>query len=314
MGVDGQDGSYLAELLISKNYQIIGWVPQSLPVSNENINHLSNQIKTIEGNFNDQEDLNSIIKTYLPDEVYNLAAPSSPANSWNDPVNKSNITALGPARLLEAIRIYCPTARFYQASSSEIFGNPVEVPQNENTQFRPRNPYGISKLFAHWLVVNYRERYGIYAVSGILYNHESPRRPLKYVTRKITHGAAEIKMGLRDELLLGNLDAARDWGYAKDYVNAMWLMLQQDNPDDYVVGTDQTHTVREFCDITFGSLGLDYQDHVKVSPDFFRETEENQLVADSSKIRNHIGWKPTIDFSDMVQLMVKSDLKSLKNS
>ena len=311
LGVDGQDGSYLAELLLSKKYQVIGWVPETITVSYENIDHISDQINIVEGNILNDEGIDSLIKTFLPDEIYNLAAPSSPSASWNDPITKSNVIALGPVRLLEAIRKNCPEARYYQASSSELFGEPIEVPQNENTPFNPRNPYGIAKLYAHWFVVNCRKKYGLFAVSGIMYNHESPRRGLNYVTRKITHSAAEIKMGLCDELLLGNLDSRRDWGYAKDYVTAMWIMLQQDTPEDYVVGTGKTHTVREFCDIAFNSLGLDYKDYVKVSPNLFRENEEKQLVADSTKIRNRMGWKPELEFYDLVQTMVTSDLNSL---
>lgn len=314
MGVDGQDGSYLAELLLSKDYEVIGWVPSSIPVSYENIEYILDRLTIVKGDFLDREGLNNLIELHQPDELYNLASPSSPSSSWENIAQKSNITALGVARLLEAIRLKSPQTKFYQASSSEIFGEPVEVPQNENTPFHPRNPYGIAKLHAHWLIVNYRSKYDLFAVSGILYNHESPRRGFQYVTRKISQGAAEIKLGLRDELLLGNLDARRDWGYAKDYVYAMWLMIQQNDPDDYVVGTGKTHSVREFCDIAFNTLGLDYKKYVKVTKELYRDEESKQLVADHKKIRNTLHWEPDISFSSLVKMMVENDYQLIRAS
>ena len=312
LGVNGQDGSYLTELLLSKDYQVVGWVPDGIPVSFENIQHVLDQITIVKGDLGSQESLFELIEEHRPDEVYNLASPSSPSASWNDVVNVSDITATGVARLLEAIRLVHPTARFYQASSSEMFGDPVESPQNENTPFQPRNPYGIAKLHAHWLTVNYRERYGLFAVSGILYNHESPRRGLNFVTRKITNGAAKIKFGLANELCLGNLDARRDWGFAGDYVEAMWLMLQQEYPDEYVVGTGVTHSVREFCEAVFAYLDLDFQEYVKVTPVFFRPTEECLLVADCHKGKDNLDWEPKVSFVQLVQMMVKSELEALE--
>lgn len=310
-GVDGQDGSYLAELLLSKNYRVIGWVPDFLSDFDANIKHLSDQLDIIKGSLLDQEDINSLLESYQSDEIYNLASPSSPSQSWQDPVFTGNVTALGPTRLLESIRQTCPEARFYQASTSEIFGNPLEVPQNENTPYNPRNPYGIAKLFAHLMTVNYRIKYDMYASSGILYNHESPRRGVNFVTRKITQGAAKIKLGLLDELRLGNLDARRDWGYAEDYVKAIWLMLQQDEPDDYVVGTGKDYSVRDFCEVAFSYLDLDYQDYVVEAPEFYRPIEDNLLIGDSSKARDKLNWKTTIDFKSLVELMVDYDLNYL---
>jgi GDPmannose 4,6-dehydratase len=312
MGVNGQDGSYLAELLLSKGYQVVGWVPDSIPVSYQNIKHILDSMTVVKGDLLDQDGLMDLIQTSQPDEVYNLASPSSPSASWKDTVYVSNVTALGVARLLEAIRLKCPQARFYQASSSELFGNPVEVPQNENTPFHPRNPYGIAKLHAHWLTDNYRKKYDLFAVSGILYNHESPRRGLNFVTRKITRGAARIKLGLSDELRLGNLEARRDWGFAGDYVKAMWLMLQQDQPKDFVVGTGETHSVREFCETAFKSLDLDYRNYVKSVPEYFRPVEDNLLVADISKVKRELGWKTQIKFENLIQKMVSKDIKLCK--
>jgi GDPmannose 4,6-dehydratase len=252
------------------------------------------------------------LEEYQPNEIYNLASPSSPVDSWGSPVVVSDVTALGVARLLEALRSVCPNAHYYQASSSELFGIPVEVPQNETTPFHPRNPYGISKLYAHWMTVRYRERYGLFAVSGVLFNHESPRRGLNFVTRKISHHAAQIKLGILDELRLGNLDARRDWGFAGDYVQAMWLMLQCEQPGDYVVGTGETHSVREFCQLAFAHLGLDYRDYVVQDPRFFRPVETAQLVADPSKARSQLGWEPRVPFEQLVKIMVDEDLRSLQ--
>ena len=313
MGVDGQDGSYLAELLLSKDYQVIGWVPNSISVSCENIDHFLDRLTIVEGDFQDQEGLFDLLELHQPDELYNLASPSFPSSSWENIIYKSDVTGLGVGRLLEAIRLKSPDTRFYQASSSELFGEPVETPQNENTPFHPRNPYGIAKLYAHWLTINYRKKYNLFAVSGILFNHESPRRGIHYVTRKISRGVVEIKLGIRDELLLGNLDAQRDWGYAKDYVKAMWLMLQQKDPDDYVIGTGSTHSVREFCEIAFNYLGLYYQDHVTVSKEFYRAEENKQLVADNTKAREDLGWEPEVAFLDLVKLMVDNDFRLMRD-
>ena len=311
--MDGQDGSYLAELLLSKNYRVIGWVPDCLPENYVNIEHILDQLDIVKGSLLDQDSLNSLLESYRPDEIYNFASPSSPARSWDDPVYIGNVTALGPARLLEAIRQTCPETRFYQASSSELFGNPLQVPQDENTPYNPRNPYGIAKLHAHLLTVNYRKKYDMFTLSGILFNHESPRRGVDFVTRKITHGAAKIKLGLEDKLLLGNLDARRDWGYAGDYVRAMWLMLQQDKPDDYVIGTGKDHSVRDFCEIAFDCLDLDYQEYVIEAPEFYRPVEDNLLVANCGKAREELPWEATINFRDLVELMVENDLKILSD-
>jgi len=313
MGVDGQDGSYLADLLLSKEYEVIGWIPSAISVSYENIDHILDRLTIVEGDFQDQEGLFNLLEFHQPDELYNFAAPSSPSSSWEDLVYKSDVMVLGVARLLEAIRLKSPHTKFYQASSSELFGEPVEVPQNENTPFNPRNPYGIAKLYAHWLTVNYRKEYKLFTVSGILFNHESPRRGFQYVTRKISQGAVEIKLGLRDELLLGNLDAKRDWGYAKDYVEAMWLMLQQNDPDDYVIGTGKTHSVGEFCETAFNYLGLDYKDHVKVSKEFYRAEENKQLVADNTKAREQLNWEPEVSFLNLVHMMVENDYKLMQD-
>ena len=307
MGVDGQDGSYLADYLLSKDYEVIGWIPSSISVSFNNIQHILDRVTIIKGDLLEQEGLFNLLEDHQPDELYNLASPSLPSSSWENVVYNSNVTGLGVGRLLEAIRLKSPHTKFYQASSSELFGEPAEVPQNENTPFCPRNPYGVAKLYAHWLTVNYRTKYNLFAVSGILFNHESPRRGFQYVTRKISHSVAEMKLGKRDELLLGNLDARRDWGFAGDYVKAMWLMLQQGDPDDYVVGTGKTHSVREFCEIAFSTLGLDYEKYVKVSDELYRPDESKQLVADSNKIKNTLRWEPEVSFTDLVIMMVEHD-------
>ena len=313
LGVNGQDGSYLTELLLSKDYQVVGWVPDGIPVSFENIQHVLDQITIVKGGLGSQESLFELIEEHRPDEVYNLASPSSPSASWDDVVNVCDITATGVARLLEAIRLVHPTARFYQASSSEMFGNPVESPQDENTPFQPRNPYGIAKLHAHWLTVNYRGRYGLFAVSGILYNHESPRRPVEFVTRKITRAAARIKAGLDNELHLGNLDGQRDWGFAGDYVEAMWMMLQKDSPDDFVIGTGETHTVSNLLDQAFSYVDLDWHEYVKIDPTLFRK-EESILRADISKAKRMLGWAPRVCFQELISIMVEKDLKLVMGS
>jgi GDPmannose 4,6-dehydratase len=313
-GVDGQDGSYLAELLLGSGDLVIGWSPQTVPVVYDNIRHLLGQITLLKGDLTQQEHLTSCLEEYRPDEVYNLASPSSPVASWDAPVEVGDVTALGAARLLEAIRLVSPKTRYYQASSSEIFGDPFEVPQNEETPFQPRNPYGIAKLYAYWMTVRYRQAHGLYAVSGILYNHESPRRPLHFVTRKITHTAARIKLGLSEKLSLGDLDARRDWGYAGDYVRAIWLMTHQEQPQDFVIGSGQTHSVRQLCEVAFGYLNLDYQDYVVQDERFMRPSETHQLVADPSKAKRCLGWNPEHSFEELIQMMVETDLRKLKSS
>ncbi|MGQ9567461.1 MAG: GDP-mannose 4,6-dehydratase [Anaerolineae bacterium] len=311
-GVTGQDGSYLAEFLLEKGYEVIGMVRRTSTVNFDRIRHIQNDITLVQGDLLDQISLIDILREYRPHEVYNLAAQSFVPTSFKQPVLTGEFTALGVTRILDAIRLVDPTIRFYQASSSEMFGKVREVPQNERTPFYPRSPYGVAKVYGHWITVNYRESYGLFACSGILFNHESPRRGLEFVTRKVTHGAARIKLGLADELRLGNLDARRDWGYAVDYVRAMWLMLQQDEPDDYVIATGETHSVRELCEVAFGYLGLDYRDYVKVDPRFFRPAEVDLLVGDASKARAKLGWAPTVTFEELIHLMVDADLKLLQ--
>jgi GDPmannose 4,6-dehydratase len=293
---------------LDREYQVIGWIPTAIPISFENIQHLLDRIIITKGDLLDQDSLNACMEEYHPDEIYNLAAPSFVATSWNAAVQVGDIVALGVVRLLEAIRCVHPQAHFFQASSSEMFGNPTETPQNETTPFHPRNPYGMAKLFAHWATVNYRQRYNCFAVSGILFNHESPRRPAEFVTRKITHAAARIKAGLDNELQLGNLDGQRDWGFAGDYVEAMWMMLQKDQPDDFFIGTCQIHTVRDLLDQAFNYVNLDWHEYVKIDPILFRK-EESILRADISKARLTLGWKPHICFQELINIMVEKDLK-----
>ncbi len=312
-GITGQDGSYLADFLLEKGYEVVGMVRRSSTITFERIQHIQDHITLEQGDLHDQSSLVDLLERYRPDEIYNLAAQSFVPTSWNQPVLTGEVTALGVTRLLEAMRLVRPEARFYQASSSEMFGKVFEVPQKESTPFYPRSPYGVAKVYAHWITVNYRESYDLYAVSGILFNHESPRRGLEFVTHKITHGAARIKLGLADELRLGNLDSRRDWGYAGDYVRAMWMMLQQDQPDDYVVGTGQTHSVREFCRVAFSYLDLDYKDYVVQDPRFYRPAEVDLLVSDPSRVRDELGWHPTVDFEGLVQLMVEADMESLRH-
>lgn len=311
-GVTGQDGSYLAEFLLGKGYEVIGMVRRTSTVNFDRIRHIQSDITLVQGDLLDQMSLIDILREYRPHEVYNLAAQSFVPTSFKQPVLTGEFTALGVTRILDAIRLVDPTIRFYQASSSEMFGKVREVPQNEHTPFYPRSPYGVAKVYGHWITVNYRESYGLFACSGILFNHESPRRGLEFVTRKVTHGAARVKLGLADDVHLGNLDARRDWGYAVDYVRAMWLMLQQDEPDDYVVATGETHSVRELCEVAFGYLGLDYRDYVKVDPRFFRPAEVDLLVGDASKARTKLGWAPTVTFEELIHLMVDADLKLLQ--
>ncbi|MFP4190981.1 MAG: GDP-mannose 4,6-dehydratase [Candidatus Hydrogenedentota bacterium] len=311
-GITGQDGSYLAEFLLDKGYEVYGLLRRSSTETFERIAGFRDRLRLMPGDLTDLVSLVETLKTVRPREVYNLAAQSFVPASWPQPLLTGDVTGLGVTRMLEAIRIVDPGIRFYQASSSEMFGHVRESPQNEATPFYPRSPYGVAKVYGHWITVNYRESHGLYAVSGILFNHESPRRGLEFVTRKITHGAARIKVGLQDELRLGNLDAKRDWGYALDYVRAMWLMLQQDAPSDYVVASDVTHSVREFCELAFARLGLDWQEYVKVDPAFYRPAEVHQLFGDSRKARRELGWAPGVDFEGLAALMVDADLERAK--
>lgn len=310
-GVTGQDGSYLAELLLAKGYQVIGMIRRSSTMAYERIQHIVDDIDIIQGDLHDQSSLLDMMDQYKPDEVYNLAAQSFVPTSWNQPVLTGEVTALGVTRILEAIRHVSPSTRFYQASSSEMFGKVHEVPQCETTRFHPRSPYGVAKVYGHWITVNYRESYDMYTVSGILFNHESPRRGLEFVTRKITYGAARIKLGLAKELRLGNLEARRDWGYAGDYVEAMWMMLQNSEPEDFIIGTGETHSVREFCEMTFSYLGLDYEDYVIQDPHFYRPAEVDLLVANPRKAREKLNWKPKVTLDELVKMMVNADLERL---
>lgn len=311
-GITGQDGSYLAELLLEKGYEVIGLVRRSSTPNHERIRHLNGKITLVSGDLLDPTSLVQLLKEHRPQEVYNLAAQSFVAASFTQPVYTAEVTALGVTRLLDAVRAVDPGIRFYQASSSEIFGKAEAVPQKETTPFHPRSPYGVAKAYGHWITVNYREAYGLYACSGILFNHESPRRGLEFVTRKISHGAAKIKLGLAKELRLGNLEARRDWGYAGDYVRAMWLMLQQNQPEDYVIATGKEHSVREFAELAFRHLGLNWKDHIVVDPQFLRPAEVDHLVGDASKARKVLGWQPTVSFEELVKMMVDADLELLK--
>ena len=309
-GVTGQDGSYLAELLLEKGYAVHGMVRRSSTESFERIAHLQERIQLHQADLLDQSSLVQLIRTIAPDEVYNLAAQSFVPTSWLQPSLTGEFTALGVTRMLEAVRLSAPEARFYQASSSEMFGKVRETPQNESTPFHPRSPYGVAKVYGHHITVNYRESYGLFAVSGILFNHESPRRGREFVTRKISEGVARIKLGLADELALGNLDARRDWGYAPEYVRAMWMMLQQDDPVDYVVGTGQHHTPRQFVELAFGHAGLEPEDFVRVDPRFLRPAEVDLLLADPTKAREQLGWSAETPFSRLVEIMVEADLEA----
>ncbi len=311
-GITGQDGSYLAEFLLAKGYEVIGMVRRSSTVNFERIKHIQDKITLVSGDLLDEVSLIHILREHRPHEVYNLAAQSFVQTSWPQPVFTGETTALGVTRLLDAVRIVDPEIRFYQASSSEMFGKVVEVPQKETTPFYPRSPYGVAKVYGHWITVNYRESYGMHATSGILFNHESPRRGLEFVTRKISHGVARIKLGLDEELRLGNLEARRDWGFAGDYVEAMWLMLQQDQPDDYVIATGETHSVREFCELAFSYVGLDYRDYVVIDQRFMRPAEVDLLIGDASKARKKLGWQPRTSFTELVQMMVEADLRLVK--
>lgn len=312
-GITGQDGSYLAEFLLTQGYEVFGLVRRTSTVKYERIQHIQDQITLLQGDMSDQTSLTSAIKAAEPDEVYNLAAQSFVQTSWGQPVFTGDVTALGVTRILDAIRAVNPQIRFYQASSSEMFGKVQEVPQKETTPFYPRSPYGVAKVYGHWITVNYRESYNLYACSGILFNHESPRRGLEFVTRKVTHHAAKIKLGLAHELRLGNLDAQRDWGFAGDYIRAMWLMLQQDTPDDYVIATNETHTVQKLVEIAFGVVGLDWKNYVIQDERFMRPAEVDLLIGDPSKAGQKLGWEPQVTFEQLVQMMVENDLKELKD-
>ncbi len=310
-GITGQDGSYLAEFLLEKDYEVIGMVRRSSTVNFERIGHLQDRITFVPGDLLDEASMIEVIRTHRPHEVYNLAAQSFVQTSFQQPVLTGETTALGVTRLLDAIRIVDPGIRFYQASSSEMFGKVVEVPQTERTPFYPRSPYGVAKVYGHWITVNYRESYDLHATSGMLFNHGSPRRGIEFVERKVTHGVARIKLGMDDELRLGNLDARRDWGFAGDYVEAMWMMQQQDSPDDYVIATGETHSVRELCELAFGHVGMNYEDHVVIDERFFRPAEVDLLVGDPSKAREQLGWKPRTSFAELVRMMVDADLDLL---
>ena len=310
-GITGQDGSYLAEFLLAQGYEVVGMIRRSSTVNFERIKHFQERITLATADLLDEASLIEVLREHRPNEVYNLAAQSFVQTSWSQPVLTGETTALGVTRVLDAIRIVDPDIRFYQASSSEMFGKVREVPQNEQTPFYPRSPYGVSKLYGHWITVNYRESYGIHATSGILFNHESERRGLEFVTRKITNGVARIKLGLDEELRLGNLEAQRDWGYAPDYVRAMWLMLQQERPDDYVIATEHTHSVREFCEIAFGHAGLDYRNHVVEDERFVRPAEVDLLIGDAHKAHEVLGWHPETTFEQLVERMVAADLALL---
>jgi GDPmannose 4,6-dehydratase len=311
-GITGQDGSYLAEFLLAKGYEVVGMVRRTSHHSYERIEHLLDRVEIVAADLLDQHSLTQVVQAAQPDEVYNLAAQSYVPTSWNQPVLTGEFTALGVTRLLEAVRLACPSARFYQASSSEMFGRVVETPQRESTPFYPRSPYGVAKVYGHWITVNYRESYDMFAVSGILFNHESPRRGIEFVTRKVTDGVARIKLGLAKELRLGNLDAQRDWGFAGDYVEAMWLMLQQDRPDDYVVGTGKTHSVQYLVETAFGHTGLDWREFVTLDPRFVRPAEVDLLLADPSKAKRELGWEPKVGFEQLVAMMVDADLERLR--
>jgi len=311
-GINGQDGSYLAELLLEKGYNVVGVVRRSSTVTNERIEHIVDDITIVQGDLHDQGSLLSFLEEYKPTEVYNLAAQSFVPTSWNQPALTGDVTAIGVTRLLEAIRYVNPKIRFYQASSSEMFGKVMEVPQKESTPFYPRSPYGVAKLYGHWITINYRESFDMFATSGILFNHESPRRGLEFVTRKITDGAARIKLGLANDLHLGNLESQRDWGFAGDYVEAMWLMLQQEHADNYVIGTGETHSVREFCEIAFSRVDLDYREYVVQDEKFYRPAEVDLLISDPSRARSILKWEPTVSFKDLVAMMVDSDMARLK--
>jgi len=313
-GVTGQDGSYLAELLLKKDYEVYGIVRRSSSSNFERIKHIQDDLKLLQGDLLDQNSLIEAIEGSCPDEVYNLGAQSFVPTSWNQPVLTGEFTALGVTRILEAIRLVNKKIRFYQASSSEMFGKVAEVPQNEQTVFYPRSPYGVAKLYAHWITVNYRESYDLFCCSGILFNHESPRRGLEFVTKKVSNGVARIKMGLSNELRMGNLDAKRDWGFAGDFVEAMWLMVQQDEPEDYVISTDEAHSVKELVEVAFDYVGLNWKDYVVIDPKFVRPAEVDLLLGDSAKARNKLKWQPKVKFEELIRMMVDYDIERYKVS
>jgi GDPmannose 4,6-dehydratase len=313
-GITGQDGSYLAEFLLEKNYRVYGLVRRSSTINFERITHLQDKVELIPGDLLDQSSLITALQKAEPDEVYNLAAQSFVPTSWSQPVLTGEFTALGVTRMIEAIRVVNPAIRFYQASSSEMFGMVVESPQNESTRFYPRSPYGVAKLYGHWITVNARESYGLFACSGILFNHESPRRGVEFVTRKVSYNVARIKLGLQQTLKMGNLDAERDWGFAGDYVRGMWLMLQQQAPDDYVVATGVAHSVKHLLELAFIHVGLDYRNHVEVAQDFLRPADVFHLRGDYSKARQRLGWEPHVSFEQMIAMMVDSDLDLISRS
>ena len=312
-GITGQDGSYLAEFLLDSGYEVCGMVRRSSTLNFERIAHIQDRINLVAGDLLDEVSMINILRDSHPTEVYNLAAQSFVQTSWSQPVLTGETTALGVTRMLDAIRIVDPEIRFYQASSSEMFGKVLEVPQKESTPFYPRSPYGVAKVYGHWITVNYRESYGLHASSGILFNHESPRRGLEFVTRKVTHGVARIKAGIDEKLALGNLDAQRDWGYAADYVRAMWMMLQQDHPDDYVVATGQTHSVKELVELSFAAVDLDWEEHVVIDERYLRPAEVDLLVGDPSKAQTNLGWSREVDFAQLVQMMVEADTALVKS-
>jgi GDPmannose 4,6-dehydratase len=312
-GITGQDGSYLADFLLDEGYEVFGLVRRTSTVNLERVRHIEDRITIVPGDLLDENSLLTAMADVQPQEVYNLAAQSFVPTSWNQPVLTGEATALGVMRLLEALRRVSPGARFYQASSSEMFGKALQTPQSESTPFYPRSPYGVAKVYGHWITVNYRESYGLFAVSGILFNHESPRRGLEFVTRKVTDAVARIKLGMAEQLRLGNLDAKRDWGYAGDYVRAMWAMLQQDEPSDFVIGTGTQHSVRDLVELAFGRVGLDWQDYVVQDERLLRPAEVETLLADASKAENQLGWTPTVDFEALVNMMVDADLELLSS-
>jgi GDPmannose 4,6-dehydratase len=312
-GVTGQDGSYLAEFLLGQGYEVVGMVRRSSTLNFERIAHIQDQIELVAGDLLDEASLISVLRDHRPQEIYNLAAQSFVQTSWSQPVLTGETTALGVTRLLDAIRTVDPDVRFYQASSSEMFGKVREVPQTESTPFYPRSPYGVAKVYGHWITINYRESYGLHASSGMLFNHESPRRGLEFVTRKVSHGVARIASGLQDKLALGNLDSQRDWGFAADYVRAMWLMLQQDTPSDYVVASGETHSVRELCELAFAAAGLDWEQHVVIDEKFLRPAEVDLLIGDPSRAEKELGWHREVDFPGLVTMMVEADLAQLRS-
>ena len=313
-GITGQDGSYLAEFLLSKDYRVVGMVRRTSTVNFDRIAHIQEEVDIVQGDLLDQSSLMDIIREYQPDEIYNLAAQSFVPTSFSQPVLTGEFTALGVTRVLDAIRHVKPDTRFYQASSSEMFGKVVEVPQRETTPFHPRSPYGVAKVYGHWITVNYRESYNLFACSGILFNHESERRGLEFVTHKVTHAVARIKHGLQRELRLGNLEARRDWGFAGDYVRGMWLMLQQDKPDDYLLATGETHSVRELCEVAFRRAGLNWSDHVIVDSKHYRPAEVDLLIGDPSKAKRVLGWQPEVNFQQLIEMMVDADIAALQRN